>query len=456
MSTNASRVAERIAANEKELVDDLAAAVAIPSVSGDAAYRKDVIAMGNWLKDKFGALGADVATYPLGTQMLDGKPVELPPVVVGTVGRDAAKKTVLIYGHYDVQPALKSDGWDSEPFTLVNDAKTGRLYGRGSTDDKGPVLGWMHVVKAHRDLGIEMPVNLKFCLEGMEESGSVGLDEFVLREKDNLFRGVDAMCISDNYWLGTKKPCVTHGLRGVAYFKLTVSGPARDLHSGVFGGVVHEPMTDLVKVMASLVTPQGEITIPGIPEQVAPLTDAERRVYDVMEFGIGDIDNATGSSTAISNDKQEALMRRMRYPSLSLHGIEGAFAEAGSKTVIPSKVVGKFSIRLVPDMEPEKVMAAVERKVKSEFAQLHSKNHMSMEQDHPGKPWIADPNHWNYEAAIRATEKVYGVRPDLTREGGSIPITLTFADALDLSNYIKGTQLLGTYLYEVAAAADTA
>lgn len=476
MSDPCAQFVEYAEAHQAKWIANLAEAVEIPSVSGDASFRAEVYKMGAWLKNKLAEVGCDVSSHDLGMQTLDGQEVQLPPVIVGEYGRDPSKKTVLVYGHYDVQPALKSDGWGTEPFELVHDTPTDRLIGRGSTDDKGPIMGWINVLEAHKALGLDVPVNLKFCFEGMEESGSVGLDEFVVEHKDKLFQHIDAVCISDNYWLGTKKPCVTHGLRGVAYYKLTISGPAHDLHSGVFGGMMHEPMTDLVQIMSTLVSPQAKILIPGLYDQVAPLTDEERQVYEDMEFEVADVDQCTGSSTTVSDSKTDVLMGRMRYPSLSLHGIEGAFAEPGSKTVIPHKVTGKFSIRLVPDMDPAKVTDAVQKHIEAEFAKLKTKNTMQLEEDHPGKPWVADTKHWNYEAAIAATEAVYGVRPDLTREGGSIPITLTFADALnanvlllpmgrsddgahstneklDLSNYIKGTQLLGTYLYKVASAA---
>ncbi|PWN51840.1 CNDP dipeptidase [Violaceomyces palustris] len=464
----------QIDANKDSIIQRLAKAVAIPSVSGDAAYRKHVFEMADWLLAELKGLGATAELKPLGKQVLDGKELELPPVILGELGNDPAKKTILVYGHFDVQPALKSDGWDTEPFELVIDEKTGRMCGRGSSDDKGPILGWLNVVEAHTQLGLEMPVNLKFCLEGMEESGSVGLDELIEAEKDKFFTGVDAVCISDNYWLGTTKPCITHGLRGIAYYKLQISGPARDLHSGVFGGVVHEPMTDLFAIMSKLVTPTGEILIPGIKDLVAPLTDEEKQRYDVMDFTLDDINGATGSNSTVSEDKAKVLMGRMRYPSLSLHGIEGAFSEPGTKTVIPAKVIGKFSLRLVPDMTPEKVNELVTKFINDEFAKLGSKNTLTLTAEHGGKPWLADPNHWNYEAAIKATETIYGVKPDLTREGGSIPVTLTFADTLnknvlllpmgrsddgahsineklDVSNYIEGTKLLGVYLHEVAA-----
>ncbi|KAJ1022066.1 hypothetical protein NDA18_005300 [Ustilago nuda] len=464
----------QIDANKAGLINRLAKAVSIPSVSGDAAYRKHCFEMADWLLAELKKLGATAELKPLGKQTLDGQEIELPPVILGDLGKDAKKKTILVYGHFDVQPALKSDGWDTEPFKLITDEKSGRMYGRGSTDDKGPILGWLNVIEAHQQSGIEMPVNLKFCFEGMEESGSVGLDELIAAEKDSFFQGVEAVCISDNYWLGTKKPCLTHGLRGIAYFKLAISGPARDLHSGVFGGTVHEPMTDLFTIMSKLVTAKGEILIPGIKELVAPLTDEERKRYDVMDFSLDDIEGATGSKTTVSDDKATVLMGRMRYPSLSLHGIEGAFSEPGTKTVIPAKVVGKFSLRLVPDMTPDKVNELVTKYVNDEFGKIGSKNSISITSEHGGKPWLADPNHWNYEAAIKATETIYGVKPDLTREGGSIPVTLTFADTLqknvlllpmgrsddgahsineklDISNYIEGTKLLGVYLHEIAA-----
>jgi len=478
MSTPAQKsFIAQIDANKAALIQRLADAVAIPSVSGDAKYRKHVFEMADWLKAELEKLGCTAELKPLGMQTLDGQQVELPPVIFADyVTGGKGKKTILVYGHFDVQPALKSDGWNTEPFELVTDEATGRMYGRGSTDDKGPILGWLNVIEAHQQAGIELPVNLKFCFEGMEESGSVGLDALIEKEKDNFFAGVDACCISDNYWLGTKKPCLTHGLRGISYFKLSISGPGADLHSGLFGGVVHEPMTDLFHIMSSLVTPQGEILIPGIKEQVLELTDEEAKRYDVMEFGIKDMDDATGSSTTISDRKQDVLMARMRYPSLSLHGIEGAFAEAGTKTVIPAKVIGKFSLRLVPDMTPEKVKEAVVKFVEEKFASLKSKNTMKIELESAGKPWLADPNHWNYAAAIKATETVYGVKPDLTREGGSIPVALSFAEVLkknllllplgraddgahstneklDISNYIEGTKLLGAYLHEIGATA---
>lgn len=466
-------VYEYVTAHASEYVARLAEVVAIPSVSGDAKHRPDVFRMGEWLFKELERLEfTDIIKHAPGTHILDDQQLELPPILVATYGKDVGKKTVLVYGHYDVQPALKSDGWRTDPFTLVEDAQ-GRMYGRGSTDDKGPVISWLWVVEAYRALGKELPVNLKVCFEGMEESGSEGLDEFIIKEANGYFADVDCACISDNYWLGTSKPCLTYGLRGVSYFNLEIKGPAKDLHSGVFGGTVHEPMTDLIHIMSKFVQVDGKIMIPGIYDDVAALTDAESKLYNGLDFNLSDIHAATESETTIHPTPQEALMHRWRYPSLSLHGIEGAFYAPGAKTVIPARVVGKFSIRTVPDQEPSVVTEKVRAYVDKLFGALGTKNSWSIECLHAGKCWVADVNHWNFVAAASAIHKVFGVAPDYTREGGSIPVTLTFQEALkksvlllpmgksddgahstneklDKKNYIEGIKLLATYLDEVS------
>lgn len=468
------KVFSQVSARERYFVDKLKTAVSIASVSGDVVHRPEVFRMGEWIRSELTRLDVHNEERAPGTQVLEGQTIDLPPVILGQYPKvhDPTKKTVLVYGHYDVQPALREDGWDSDPFTLVE--RDGKLFGRGSTDDKGPLLAWLWIIEVYRELNLPMPVNLLMCFEGMEESGSEGLDAVIHHEATRFFQKADYVCISDNYWLGTSKPCVTYGLRGVSYYNLSVKGPGKDLHSGVFGGTVHEPMTDLVKLMASLVEPNGKILIPGIYEQVAPLTDEEKERYESIEFSLGDIHSATESTNTIHADSKEALMARWRYPTLSLHGIEGAFSAPGAKTVIPAKVIGKFSIRTVPNMEPAKVTELVKSHIATEFAKLKSKNSYQVSCGHDGRSWLADVNNGNYQAAIKATERVYKVTPDLTREGGSIPVTLTFQEALkksvlllpmgcaddgahsineklNLSNYVNGIKLLAAYLNEIAA-----
>jgi cytosolic nonspecific dipeptidase len=369
-----------------------------------------------------------------------------------------------------------------------------KLYGRGSTDDKGPVLGWFHAIEAFQKLNIDVPVNLKFVFEGMEESGSEGLDDLLHAKKD-WFKDVDYVCISDNYWLGTTHPCVTYGLRGICYFGLEVECAAKDLHSGVFGGTVHEAMTDLITLMSSLVDRTGHILVPGIYDDVAPLLDNENEIYEKITFDTDAFRESIGTpGKLLHQTKTKLLQHRWRFPSLSLHGIEGAFSEAGQKTVIPRKVIGKFSIRAVPNQEPVKIEQLVVDYVKKKFAELKSPNNMKCYMAHGGKPWTENPNHPHYQAASKATKHVFNVDPDFTRvsfclsliriflnifiifhlqEGGSIPVTLTFQEVtgknvlllplgcgddgahsqnekIDVRNYIEGTKLLAAYLYEVS------
>ena len=429
--------------------------------------------MSEFLVSELQGLGAHVESRPLGPQ--PGKThLQLPPVIIARYGDSSTKRTILVYGHYDVQPARKEDGWASEPFTLTVDGQ-GRMFGRGSTDDKGPVLGWLNAIHAHQAAGVEFPVNLLMCFEGMEEYGSEGLDEFIEKEAkdDGFFASADAVCVSDSYWLGTDKPCLQYGLRGCNYYNITISGPAQDLHSGVFGGNAQEPMIDLVRLLGTLVDTHGKILIPGIKDMVAPLTNDEAQIYRDISYSMDNLYESLGSQTGIHEDKENTLMARWRYPSLSLHGIEGAFSTPGAKTVIPARVIGKFSIRTVPDMQSERVNELVYAYVQSQFTKLRSKNRLDISLAHSGGWWVASPRHWNFSAAGKAVERVFGTKPDLTREGGSIPVTLSLERAtgknvlllpmgsstdaahstnekLDRRNYIEGTKLLGAYLHYVA------
>ncbi|XP_074195939.1 cytosolic non-specific dipeptidase isoform X2 [Rhinolophus sinicus] len=234
--------------NQDRFVKKLAEWVAIQSVSAWPEKRGEIRRMMEVAAADIKQLGGSVELVDIGMQKLpDGSEIPLPPIVLGTLGSDPQKKTVCVYGHLDVQPAALEDGWDSEPFTLVE--RDGKLYGRGATDDKGPVAGWMNALEAFQKTNQEIPVNIRFCLEGMEESGSEGLDDLIFARKDTFFKDVDYVCISDNYWLGKKKPCITYGLRGICYFFIEVECSDKDLHSGVYGGSVHEAMTDLITLM---------------------------------------------------------------------------------------------------------------------------------------------------------------------------------------------------------------
>ncbi|CAI5759717.1 unnamed protein product [Candida verbasci] len=456
-----------------QFIQRLKKAIAIPSVSSDENLRPKVVDMAHFLVDELKALGAqDIQLKELGVQPppVSNPNIKLPPIVLGRFGNDSNKKTILVYGHYDVQPAAKEDGWATEPFEMYHDKSKDILYGRGTTDDKGPVIGWLNVIEAHKKLNLELPVNLLVCFEGMEESGSLGLDELVAKEANEYFKNVDQVTISDNYWLGTTKPVLTYGLRGCNYYQIIIEGPGADLHSGIFGGIIAEPMTDLINVMSKLVDSQGKIQIPGVYDMVAPLTKEEDGLYDDIAFSVEELNAASGSKTSLHNNKKDILKHRWRFPSLSLHGIEGAFSGSGAKTVIPARVVGKFSIRTVPNIESGKLDQLVFDFITKEFEKLQSPNKFKVELIHDGNYWVSDPFNSAFQAASKATQDVWNVVPDFTREGGSIPITLTFEkelgvdvlllpmgrgddgahsinEKLDISNYIQGCKTLGGFLH---------
>ncbi|KAI1285545.1 Cytosolic non-specific dipeptidase [Halotydeus destructor] len=458
-----------ITRRKDEHIAMLKEAVAIKSVSALTENWPEVEKMMKWYGDKLEGLGAEVEYAANPVTHEEGK---LPSIILAQLGKDPKKKTILVYGHLDVQPAAQSDGWDTDPFVLTE--KDEKLFGRGSTDDKGPALGWLIAVEAYQKNKFDIPVNIKFCLEGMEESGSEGLDELIALRKEDFFQGVDYAVISDNYWLGTEKPCLTYGLRGCCYFFIELECSTKDLHSGVFGGTLHEGMADLIALMNSLVDNKGKILVPGIMDNVSLLDEKERSLYENVDFSVEDYKtNAGVNRVTTGEDKVETLLNRWRYPSLSLHGIEGAFDGKGAKTVIPRKVTGKFSVRIVPNQTPEEVEALVVKYLEEVYAKRGSPNKMKAYMFHGGRPWITDPFGPNFEAGKRATKLVYGVEPDFNREGGSIPVTLTFQEAtkapvmllpigraddgahsqnekIDKSNYIQGCKLLAAYLHEIA------
>jgi nonspecific dipeptidase len=458
----------------QKFIDNLAEAVGIKSVSAWKETRPEIDRMLLWVGDRLKNLGCNVEYCEIGEQKLpDGTMLKLPKVLLGQLGNDPNKKTLLVYGHLDVQPAAKDDGWKYECFKLTEDG--GKLYGRGTSDDKGPVLCWLHAVEAFQKSGQDLPVNLKFCFEGMEESGSNGLEALLKSRKNtDFFKKVDFVCISDNYWLGKEKPCVTYGLRGNCYFFVEIEGSAMDLHSGVFGGTIHQPMSDLIYLLDTLVDSKDRILIDGITDSVAHVTEEERNTYRGISFDLEEFKKDLHVSKLMhEGDKVMTLMARWRFPSLSIHGIEGAFSEPSAKTVIPRKVTGKFSIRIVPNQTPEEVKNLVLAHLKKKWEERDSPNKMKASLFSGGRCWISDTNHPNYLAARAAIRKVYGTDPDLTREGGSIPITITLQEVteknvvllpigasddgahsqnekINTRNYIEGTKVLCAYMQELS------
>ncbi|KAI6075282.1 Beta-Ala-His dipeptidase [Aix galericulata] len=458
--------------HQSDFIKDLKEWVAVESDSVQPGLRKEVMRMMALAADKLAALGATVNSVNLGSHQLpDGQHLPLPPVILGELGKDPQNPTVCFYGHVDVQPARKEDGWKTDPYVLTE--IDGNLYGRGSTDNKGPVLAWINAVETFRALKLAIPVNFKFIIEGMEEAGSLGLEKLLEEEKQCFFSDVDFIVISDNLWLSKKKPALTYGTRGNACFFVEVEGGDKDLHSGTFGGIIHEPLMDLVALLDSLVDPTGHIQIPGIYESVAALTEEERKLYESIDYDIEEHKNNSGVKKFLYSSKEEILLHLWRYPSLSIHGIEGAFHEPGIKTVIPAKVIGKFSIRQVPYMDLAVVKQQVEEHLKNVFSKRNSPNKLKVSMPLGAKPWVADINDPLYKAARRAIKTVFGEDPDFIRDGSTIPIARMFqtitqkrvimfpigaADAGEHSqnekisrhNYIEGTKVFAAFFLEIS------
>ncbi|OXB66157.1 hypothetical protein ASZ78_004016 [Callipepla squamata] len=319
-----------IDAHQSDFIEDLKEWVAVESDSVQPHLRKEVIRMMSLAAARLAALGATVNSayffflycfYTIDLQLLNGQHLPLPPVILGELGEDPKSLTICFYGHVDVQPAKKEDGWKTDPYTLTE--INGNLYGRGATDNKGPVLAWINAVETYRALKIvgiseelclfliqtslmflqATPVNFKFVIEGMEEAGSLGLEKLLEEEKQGFFSDVDYIVISDNLWLSKKKPALIYGTRGNACFSVEVEGGDKDLHSGTFGGIIHEPLTDLIALLDSLVDPTGQIQIPRIYDAVAPLTDEEKKLYESIEYDIEDHKNNSGVKKLLYNTK---------------------------------------------------------------------------------------------------------------------------------------------------------
>ncbi|KAM9225483.1 beta-Ala-His dipeptidase isoform 1-T2 [Dugong dugon] len=468
------KVFQHIDLHQDEFVQTLKEWVAVESDSVQPVprLRQELLKMMDMAADKLQRLGASVDLVDMGTQQFpDGQNLPIPPTILAELGNDPKKPTVCFYGHLDVQPANKEDGWLSDPYTLTE--VDGKLYGRGATDNKGPVLAWINAVSAFGALDQDLPVNVKFIIEGMEEAGSIALEEVVRREKHRFFSSVDYIVISDNLWVSRRKPALTYGTRGNSYFTVEVKCRDQDFHSGTFGGILNEPMADLVALLGSLVDSSGHILIPGIYDRVAPLTEEEKQMYESIDLDLREYQNSTKVKKFLFDTKEEILMHLWRYPSLSIHGIEGAFDEPGAKTVIPGRVIGKFSIRLVPHMNASVVEKQVKWHLEDIFSKRNSSNQMAVSMVLGLQPWIADIKDNQYLAAKRAIRTVFGTEPDMIRDGSTIPIAKIFQDIIQKSvmmlplgavddgehsqnekinrwNYIEGSKLFAAFFLEMA------
>jgi acetylornithine deacetylase/succinyl-diaminopimelate desuccinylase-like protein len=400
-----------------ELIDLLK----IPSVSADSKYKSDVAAAAAFIKQKMEEAGVDKAEIC---------PTNGHPIVYGEKIIDPALPTVLVYGHYDVQPADPLNLWDSPPFEPV--VKNERIYARGSADDKGQM--YMHIKAFEAMMRTNtLPCNVKFMIEGEEEVGSDNLEPFVINNKEKL--KCDVILISDTHIISNEHPSITVGLRGLSYLEVEVTGPSRDLHSGIYGGAVANPINVLCEMIASLHDENGRITIPGFYDKVAELSRAERdelarSPFDLNEFkqelSIGDVRGEAGYST---------IERTGIRPTLDVNGIWGGYIGEGAKTVLPAKAYVKISCRLVPNQvhqEITKMVIAHMEKIAPASVKVKVTPH------HGGAPAVISTDSPGYRAASRAFEEVWGKTPIPTRDGGSIPIVALFQRELGTDPILMG------------------
>ncbi len=393
--------------------------VRMPSVSADPSRAGDSQRTVEFIRDRLVQLGAEVNIVD--NEKTDGVR-RYNPMLLARLGDDPDKNTLALYSHYDVQPALLEDGWDTEPFEPLERDINGEsyIYGRGTNDDKGPIAATLCAVEELVQEG-SLPVNFRFIYEGEEESGSNGFEE-TLRKHHEWLGKIDGILILDTSWFTDDAPGLDYGFRGLAYMGIEIQGPVKDVHSGLGGGIIPEPMDDLVKILSRLVDGHNRVTVPGFYDDVAPLTPEEKALYDNISFDLEQFKQSNGLNALLTDDPKQLLMDNWRNPSLSIHGIEGAFSEKGGKTVIPAKVIGKVSMRLVPNQDPKKIAELFTDYVEKLFKDLKSPNRLTVHTMATGDWWYGDPSHVLYEKARGILRDYWGVEPTLTRSGGSIPI----------------------------------
>lgn len=393
----------------------------IPSVSTEPAHREDMRRAAQWVADRFRPLGFAAEIVETAGH----------PIVYAESPRIEGAPTVLVYGHYDVQPVEPLDLWTTPPFEPCK--RDGNLYARGATDDKGQVLTHIFSARAWLETQGKLPVNLKYLIEGEEEIGSDNLQGFLTENAQRL--ACDCAVISDGSQFAPGYPAITYGLRGIAYFDLILTGPNRDLHSGTFGGAVTNPANALAKMLAALVNEKGQIQVPGFYDAVVPLTPQEREQFASLPFDDKQFLNQVGASGAIGEEGYTTLERRWARPTCDINGLYGGYQGEGAKTVLPSKAGAKFSFRLVPRQDPTKIAESL-RGMLTKLCPPGIKMELI---PHHGAPGVLVPLDSPYvQAAARAIEHAFGRRPVFAREGGSIPIVTTFYQLLHADTLLIG------------------
>ncbi|MBK9123002.1 MAG: M20/M25/M40 family metallo-hydrolase [Chloroflexi bacterium] len=402
----------------QEFIGRLKALASIPSISTDPAHWPDVERAAAWLSDWMHDIGMqNVRTFTRGEYL---------PLVYGDhLGAGPDAPTVLIYTHYDVQPAAREDGWDTEPFEP--EIIDGKLYARGAVDSKIHVIAQLSAIACMIGAG-SPPVNVKVLFEGEEESGSEHIFAFVAENPDLL--KADVTVITDGSMPDPDQPVLVYGLRGLVTGEIRVKGPRRDLHSGHYGGTVHNPAQALAEIVAQLHTPDGKVTVPGFYDAVAPLSPDERVALSGIAEAIVDEWHQNASAPQPWGEEGFAIHERISArPTLEINGISGGYTGSGFKTVLPSTAFARFSCRLVPNQDPNTIFAAVKAHVMSLVPASVTVEVVELEEGSPG--FVVDRHSAPMQAVRTAYQRAWSAEPLWNRDGGSVPVVTAFQRHLD-------------------------
>jgi succinyl-diaminopimelate desuccinylase len=410
-----------LAENAARFEDDLSGLLKIPSISADAGHKTDMRRAADWVASQFRDMGLSPEVIETSGQ----------PLVFAQSQPVARRPTVLVYGHYDVQPVEPLNEWLSPPFEPTK--RNGNIYARGATDDKGQMLTHLLSTRAWLKTRGQLPINLKFAIEGEEEVGSEGINGFLATSAGRDKLAADVIVISDTSQFGPGQPAITYGLRGIQFLELRVTGPKQDLHSGTFGGTVMNPINAICKLLASLIDDRGRVTVPSFYDDVTPLSELERKQIAALPFTDEAFMKQLGVKGLAGEEGFTTQERRGARPTFDIHGIWGG--QQVSKTAIPARAGAKFSFRLVPNQDPHKISAATQQFLMSrrpqgvelEVIDLHGAKAAAVPLE---SPYIA--------AAQRAIEHGFGKAPVFIREGGSIPIVTNFKEQLGADTLLLG------------------
>ncbi|MEW5982638.1 MAG: dipeptidase [Acidobacteriota bacterium] len=415
-------VIDFIQASRDRYVDELKAYLAIPSISALPEHAGDVRRCAEWTAEELRRIGLE------NVRVID---TAGHPLVRGDWLHAPGAPTILLYGHYDVQPVDPLEQWRTPPFeaTVID----GQIYARGAADDKGQIFIHFKALEAHLTRTGRLPVNFKIILEGEEEVGSADLDNYVDAHKDELRS--DMVLISDTEMFDRGVPSICYGLRGLCYMQVDLRGTSGDLHSGQYGGAVANPGNVIGHLIAQLKDKSGNIKIPGFYDDVRPLTDAERAEFKRLPFDEVGYKKHLGAPRLTGEKGYSILERVWARPTLDVNGLLAGFTGEGTKTVIPATAMAKISMRLVPNQDPAKIADLFEAYVRKIAPKTVD---VKVTRMHGAKPWMTDFDNIYVQAAGRALEKGFGKRPVYTREGGSIPVVATFQEALNVPVVLFG------------------